>query len=169
MDWLGYAASCAVLATFLTQTMKPLRLIAILSNILFLSYGYLLHIYPVFFLHSVLLPINSWRLLTLHYRQDCRSYLSRPFRVAGAASKSFAPWLVVGLLAGLLGPLTVFTAVAEPASVRELADHLIIECQSTANALAVRLAGKTHNMARGLNVHDQSPEGQVVHAAEYRT
>jgi hypothetical protein len=89
--------------------------------------------------------------------------------VAGAASKSFAPWLVVGLLAGLLGPLTVFTAVAEPASVRELADHLIIECQSTANALAVRLAGKTHNMARGLNVHDQSPEGQVVHAAEYRT
>jgi hypothetical protein len=34
-DWLGYAASLAVLATFLMRTMRPLRLVAILSNILF--------------------------------------------------------------------------------------------------------------------------------------
>lgn len=62
---LGYAASCAVLATFLMRTMVPLRLVAILSNFLFLSYGYVEHIYPVLFLHAVLLPINLWRLLTI--------------------------------------------------------------------------------------------------------
>jgi CRP/FNR family transcriptional regulator, cyclic AMP receptor protein len=64
-DVLGYAASLAVLATFLTRTMVPLRLIAILSNILFLAFGYIQHIYPVLFLHMALLPINAWRLLAL--------------------------------------------------------------------------------------------------------
>jgi CRP/FNR family transcriptional regulator, cyclic AMP receptor protein len=63
VNLLGYAASCAVLATFLMRTMVPLRLIAILSNILFLLFGYMEHIYPVFFLHMVLLPINTWRLV----------------------------------------------------------------------------------------------------------
>jgi hypothetical protein len=172
MDILGYAASCAVLATFLTQTMKPLRLIAILSNVLFLSYGYLQHIYPVFFLHLVLLPINSWRLLALHYGQCARSYVLQPASAAAIGSRSFIPWLVVGLLAGLLGPFTAFTAMAEPTSVRELADHLIIECQSTANAVAVRLTGKSHSKtygkSRGL-IPDQSPERLLVHTSEYRT
>jgi CRP/FNR family cyclic AMP-dependent transcriptional regulator len=62
-DLLGYAASCAVLATFLMRTMVPLRLVAILSNVLFLAFGYIAHIYPVFFLHLALLPINTWRLI----------------------------------------------------------------------------------------------------------
>jgi hypothetical protein len=168
MDILGYAASCAVLATFLTQTMKPLRLIAILSNVLFLSYGYLQHIYPVFFLYLVLLPINSWRLLALHYGQCARSYVLQPASGAAIGSRFFIPWLVVGLLAGLLGPFTVFTAMAEPTSVRELADHLIIECQSTANAVAVRMTGKTYGKSRGL-IPDQSPERLLVHTSEYRT
>jgi hypothetical protein len=62
-DLLGYAASCAVLATFLMRTMVSLRLTAILSNLLFAAFGYLQHIYPVLFLHAVLLPINLWRLV----------------------------------------------------------------------------------------------------------
>jgi CRP/FNR family transcriptional regulator, cyclic AMP receptor protein len=62
---LGYAASCAVLATFLMRTMVPLRLVAILSNVLFLTYGYLLNIHPVFLLHMALLPINVWRLFVV--------------------------------------------------------------------------------------------------------
>jgi CRP/FNR family transcriptional regulator, cyclic AMP receptor protein len=61
-DVLGYAASCAVLASFLMRTMVPLRLVAILSNVLFLAFGYLQNIHPVFFLHMTLLPINVWRL-----------------------------------------------------------------------------------------------------------
>jgi|HubBroStandDraft_5_1064220.scaffolds.fasta_scaffold468493_1 CRP/FNR family cyclic AMP-dependent transcriptional regulator len=64
-DLLGYAASCAVLASFLMRTMIPLRLVAILSNILFLSFGYIQNIHPVLFLHLALLPINIWRLLAL--------------------------------------------------------------------------------------------------------
>jgi hypothetical protein len=62
---LGYAASCAVLATFLMRTMVPLRLVAILSNVLFAAFGYLQHIYPVLLLHAVLLPINLWRLMNV--------------------------------------------------------------------------------------------------------
>jgi CRP/FNR family transcriptional regulator, cyclic AMP receptor protein len=62
---LGYAASFAVLATFLMRSMVPLRLVAILSNVLFLAFGYLQNIHPVLFLHLALLPINVWRLLAL--------------------------------------------------------------------------------------------------------
>jgi len=64
---LGYVASCAVLATFLVRTMVPLRLIAILSNVLFAAFGYVQHIYPVLFLHAVLLPINLWRLMEIQW------------------------------------------------------------------------------------------------------
>ena len=64
-DMLGYAASLAVLATFLMRTMVPLRLIAILSNILFLGFAYIQNIHPVLVLHMALLPINVWRLLAL--------------------------------------------------------------------------------------------------------
>ena len=62
-DILGYAASCAVLASFLMRTMVPLRLVAILSNVLFVTFGYVQNIHPILLLHMVLLPINSWRLV----------------------------------------------------------------------------------------------------------
>jgi hypothetical protein len=62
---LGYAASCAVLATFMMRSMVSLRLVAILSNVLFAAFGYVQHIYPVLFLHAVLLPINLWRLMDI--------------------------------------------------------------------------------------------------------
>jgi hypothetical protein len=61
-DIIGYAASIAVLLTFMMRSMLPLRLIAIASNVLFLSYGYLAHIPPVLLLHLALLPINCFRL-----------------------------------------------------------------------------------------------------------
>ena len=64
-DMLGYAASFAVLATFLMRTMIPLRLVAILSNILFVTFAYIQNIHPVLVLHMALLPINAWRLLAL--------------------------------------------------------------------------------------------------------
>jgi CRP/FNR family cyclic AMP-dependent transcriptional regulator len=64
-DILGYAAASAVLVSFLMRSMVPLRLVAILSNILFVSYGYLAHIHPVLLLHAALLPINIARLSAL--------------------------------------------------------------------------------------------------------
>lgn len=66
MNWvnlLGYAASIAVLATFCMTGMVSLRVIAIVSNVLFATYALFAHIPPVLVLHAVLLPINLIRLV----------------------------------------------------------------------------------------------------------
>ncbi len=63
VDALGYAASAAVLATFCMSTMIPLRVLALGSNVLFMSYGYLDHLYPVLALHAILFPVNALRLI----------------------------------------------------------------------------------------------------------
>jgi len=65
IDFLGYAASLSVLATFCMNTMIPLRAIALASNVLFCLYGAAAHIYPVLVLHAVLFPINAFRLFQL--------------------------------------------------------------------------------------------------------
>lgn len=104
-DLLGYAASCAVLASFLMRNMVPLRVIAILSNILFLAFGYIQHIYPVFFLHMVLLPINAWRLMI---QPDAPGAQLPKFSQAvkfHVRPRQLAFWFVVGLIAGVLGSL----------------------------------------------------------------
>jgi hypothetical protein len=44
------------------SSIVPLRIVAILSNVLFALYGLLVHLYPVFLLHSILLPINVFKL-----------------------------------------------------------------------------------------------------------
>jgi CRP/FNR family cyclic AMP-dependent transcriptional regulator len=61
-SYVGYLASALVLCTFLTRTMVPLRVVALGSNLAFITYGALLHLYPVLVLHVVLLPVNAWRL-----------------------------------------------------------------------------------------------------------
>jgi CRP/FNR family transcriptional regulator, cyclic AMP receptor protein len=66
MSWVeinGYAASAAVLATFLMSTMIPLRSAALVSNVLFMSYGYFDNLLPVLILHAVLFPVNLRRLI----------------------------------------------------------------------------------------------------------
>jgi len=66
MDWvnlLGYAAAASVLATFCTRTMIPLRILALVSNVLFCLYGYLDNLYPVLILHLVLFPVSLYRLI----------------------------------------------------------------------------------------------------------
>jgi len=62
---LGFAASFAVLPTFLMRTLLPLRIVAVGSNVLFIAYGYFAHILPVLCLHLALLPINIGRLSEL--------------------------------------------------------------------------------------------------------
>ena len=59
---LGYLASSVVLATFCMSTMLPLRVTAIVSNVIFASYGALAGLYPVLILHLVLLPVNTLKL-----------------------------------------------------------------------------------------------------------
>ncbi|MBV9458594.1 MAG: hypothetical protein JO141_13890 [Bradyrhizobium sp.] len=65
IDGIGFAASIAVLASFCMTTIVPLRAMALASNLLFISYGLLAHIYPVLLLHIVLLPVNVFKLQRL--------------------------------------------------------------------------------------------------------
>lgn len=68
MTWVnfaGYAASLLVFATFCMRTMMPLRVAALGSNVCFILYGALGHLYPVLVLHTLLLPLNSWRTLQM--------------------------------------------------------------------------------------------------------
>jgi CRP/FNR family cyclic AMP-dependent transcriptional regulator len=65
LNWVqlvGYAASLLVFSTFYMKTMIPLRCVAVVSNVAFLTYGFFAELYPVFFLHVVLLPLNILRL-----------------------------------------------------------------------------------------------------------
>jgi hypothetical protein len=102
-DALGYAASSAVLASFLMRSMVPLRLVAILSNLLFLSYGYFAQIQPVFVLHAALLPINLARLAALGGGSGL-GWLS-PSRYFAWLTDGvrYISLFVLGLMAGTLG------------------------------------------------------------------
>ena len=69
VDGLGFCASFAVLASFCMTTIVSLRLAALTSNVLFSTYGLIAHIYPVMFLHLMLLPINLVKLYRLRWRE----------------------------------------------------------------------------------------------------
>jgi hypothetical protein len=55
--YIGYIASALVLCTSLTRTMMPLRLVALASNVAFITYGGLLHLYPT--IQPSVLPRNT--------------------------------------------------------------------------------------------------------------
>lgn len=61
-EYIGFAAALAVLVSFCMSSIISLRSVAILSNVLFISYGALGHIHPVLLLHAALLPINLIKL-----------------------------------------------------------------------------------------------------------
>jgi hypothetical protein len=67
IDIVGYCAALAVLGSFCMSTIVPLRVLAIVSNVLFGLYGLLAHLYPVFFLHSILLPVNVFKLVRMQW------------------------------------------------------------------------------------------------------
>jgi CRP/FNR family transcriptional regulator, cyclic AMP receptor protein len=70
--WLviaGWLSSALVFSTFFMKTMVPLRLVAIASNVSFMSYallglayGVFGRLYPILILHAALLPLNLLRL-----------------------------------------------------------------------------------------------------------
>jgi len=76
-DVAGYVASTMVLATFLTKDMRLLRVLAIVSNIAFITYGFLAWLPPVLCLHLLLLPVNATRLRDLLIREGWRVPLPR--------------------------------------------------------------------------------------------
>ena len=81
VNWVqlvGYAASLLVFSTFYMKTMIPLRCVAIASNVAFLTYGYFAGLYPVFLLHTVLLPLNAFRLRQMfRFKERLRQSLER--------------------------------------------------------------------------------------------
>ena len=62
---IGFIASGLVLATFGMKDMVNLRIVAICSNVAFITYALLLDLPPVLVLHVILLPLNGWRLMGL--------------------------------------------------------------------------------------------------------
>jgi CRP/FNR family transcriptional regulator, cyclic AMP receptor protein len=65
LDILGYAAAGTVFATFCMTTMMPLRILAVASNLLFGTYGFLAELHPILILHLILFPINVYRLVQI--------------------------------------------------------------------------------------------------------
>jgi CRP/FNR family transcriptional regulator, cyclic AMP receptor protein len=62
IDIIGYVASVFVAATFYMKTIIPLRILAMISNLLFICYASLAGLYPVLLLHIFLFPLNIIRL-----------------------------------------------------------------------------------------------------------
>jgi hypothetical protein len=58
----SFFASIFVVATLSMRTMIPLRVFAILTNVLLIATSIPNHNYPTMILHAVLLPLNSYRL-----------------------------------------------------------------------------------------------------------
>lgn len=63
MEHVGYVASALVLLTFAMKHMIPLRIVALASNVAFLTYGLGMQLMPVVVLHCALVPINVHHLL----------------------------------------------------------------------------------------------------------
>ena len=93
---VGYAASVLVFSTFYMKTMIPLRCVAITSNVAFLTYGYFAGLYPVFLLHTVLLPLNVFRLHQMYQAQGAAPSIAR----AGPLPRVDAPLRQAGILQG---------------------------------------------------------------------
>lgn len=65
IEFSGYVASALVFLTFYMKTMIPLRVVGIVSNLAFMTYGYGGGLYPILILHAVLLPLNCLRLVQM--------------------------------------------------------------------------------------------------------
>jgi hypothetical protein len=72
--FIGYLASALVFATFFMRTRTRLRQVAIVSNVVFIVYGFVGDVLPVLTLHVLLLPLNVWRLLEI--RQTHKAILA---------------------------------------------------------------------------------------------
>ena len=61
-DAFGYLASVPVLCTFSVRSIRLLRCLAIASNVSFIVYASITGLVPILILHSLLLPMNIYRL-----------------------------------------------------------------------------------------------------------
>ena len=64
-ELFGYLASLLVFIAFYMRRMLPLRIVAIASNVAFISYAWIDGLTPILLLHGALLPLNVLRLFEL--------------------------------------------------------------------------------------------------------
>jgi len=64
-ELFGYLGALLTLATFSMKTMLRLRVVGIVANLAFITYGVVGAVHPVLLLHLALLPLNIWRLRQL--------------------------------------------------------------------------------------------------------
>ncbi len=62
VEVVGYIAVVLNIGVYLMRTMIPLRMLAIVSNSLFIAFSALASIYPTLLLNCILLPLNIYRL-----------------------------------------------------------------------------------------------------------
>lgn len=64
-DLLGYVAAGGVFASFSMKNMQALRIVALVSNVAFISYALVDGLTPILVLHGLLLPLNLFRLFQM--------------------------------------------------------------------------------------------------------
>ncbi|WP_163849746.1 cyclic nucleotide-binding domain-containing protein [Pseudooceanicola aestuarii] len=62
IETLGWLAAGLTIASYAVKTMLPLRVMAILSSLFFVTYAMLEQLWPMVLMELVLLPFNSYRL-----------------------------------------------------------------------------------------------------------
>lgn len=62
---IGYIASGLTVLTYSMRDMFWLRVVAVLTCLVFLSYAALIGSMPIVVMEAILLPINAWRLIEL--------------------------------------------------------------------------------------------------------
>lgn len=65
IDVVGWLAAGLTLATALMRTMIPLRVLAASSNVMMIGYAAFVGAYPTLAVHSLLLPLNLYRLMQM--------------------------------------------------------------------------------------------------------
>jgi CRP/FNR family transcriptional regulator, cyclic AMP receptor protein len=78
---MGWCAAALVLTSFYLKTMIPLRMVAMVSNAVFIAYGLQVGATPIVVLHALLFPLNAVRLfqmraLTRKVRSSSRGRMS---------------------------------------------------------------------------------------------
>ena len=63
---LGYLAAALMFSTFFMRLMIPLRIVAMTSNVVYIIYAVTLGLPPMILLHSLLLPLNAFRLVQMY-------------------------------------------------------------------------------------------------------
>ncbi|MBI5561988.1 MAG: hypothetical protein HY894_03915 [Deltaproteobacteria bacterium] len=65
IQMVGYLAAALMFSTFYMKKMIPLRAVGMASNCAFIVFAGYTHVWPLFVLHTALLPLNAIRMLQM--------------------------------------------------------------------------------------------------------